>query len=580
MIRKRYLSLVVALALFGIMAVVTAPAFSQAVVLTKKEGSQFQYSTIQSAVNNALPGDTIVIPDGVWHERVYILNKGNSTDPITIMGTTRNGCIIDGGLNLASATWIMETLNGQEFLVTTFTHSLSTLAAWDADGTRIWTYGSAAEITDNTGGKPPEGVWYDRVNQKIYAKGFDPVVAGITVSEYDNSVTIDKSTNIKLANLTVKNGGASSLKITESTDITVQNVNVKGGRHGITISNLAKTILSSRIRIDGCNITETYNPEWWVSDFKSDTTAPMEGVGIWIVSAGDDNVVTNCEVTGFLHGISAQSDADENNVNNNLEISYNRVHETAEGLGVDSVCFNCRVFSNTLYNVYTGISFSPAWGPLYVYRNVVINDRYIRFNRATTLYMYGLGLKIGWSARPSQDVNIYNNTFISGKTTVGCGMSTTNGVAKNFKFYNNIFYSKTIDVVHASGAPEDGFFYDHNLYYSRTSSPLIIRWKKTLAGETNLFNSLVAAMVATSNSGADWEANGINADPMLKGLSEYPCNVSLLSGSPAIGKGKNIKQLGWPDSLNVEGGQYNIGASQDNTVMAPSAPTLLKVASF
>ena len=54
------------------------------------------YSTIQLGINNANPGDTIFVRNGVYYENIIIEKK------ITLVGENKNNTIIDGILNLKS----------------------------------------------------------------------------------------------------------------------------------------------------------------------------------------------------------------------------------------------------------------------------------------------------------------------------------------------------------------------------------------------------------------------------------------------------------------------------------------------
>src|SRR3990167_1760227 len=52
--------------------------------IVAKDGSG-DYTTIQAAVDNSKPGDTIQVKDGVYNEGVSFRTSGTSTRPITLM---------------------------------------------------------------------------------------------------------------------------------------------------------------------------------------------------------------------------------------------------------------------------------------------------------------------------------------------------------------------------------------------------------------------------------------------------------------------------------------------------------------
>src|SRR3990167_10039057 len=64
--------------------------------IVTKDGSG-DYTTIQAAVDNSKPGDTIQVKDGVYIEGVLVTKSGTSSQPITIMNYPGNSPVIDPG---------------------------------------------------------------------------------------------------------------------------------------------------------------------------------------------------------------------------------------------------------------------------------------------------------------------------------------------------------------------------------------------------------------------------------------------------------------------------------------------------
>ena len=66
------------------------------IVIVAKDGSG-NYKSIQSALNNARPGDTIQVKDGVYAERVNFVKNGTADNPIALVNYPGHAPVIDPG---------------------------------------------------------------------------------------------------------------------------------------------------------------------------------------------------------------------------------------------------------------------------------------------------------------------------------------------------------------------------------------------------------------------------------------------------------------------------------------------------
>lgn len=69
---------------------------SRAIFIVSKDGTG-DYTTIQAAVDNSKPGDTIHVKTGVYNEGVSFTKSGTSTQPITLMNYPGHSPVIDPG---------------------------------------------------------------------------------------------------------------------------------------------------------------------------------------------------------------------------------------------------------------------------------------------------------------------------------------------------------------------------------------------------------------------------------------------------------------------------------------------------
>src|SRR3990167_3036619 len=81
--------------IFSVSDAPLAPANLRILVVTK-DGSG-DYTTIQAAVDNSKPGDTIQVKDGVYNEGVSFRTSGTSTQPITLINFPGHSPVIDPG---------------------------------------------------------------------------------------------------------------------------------------------------------------------------------------------------------------------------------------------------------------------------------------------------------------------------------------------------------------------------------------------------------------------------------------------------------------------------------------------------
>lgn len=528
--------------------------------LERRGGERSRYATIQEAIDEAQPGDTVVIPKGVWRESVTVEKRAHPGAPIVIRGIDRDETVVDGASELCKLpqVWERESINSVDLLNLPFAFKGDSFAAWQQSGIRIWTFGNIQALTNSNDGYITKGVFFDKGKGRLYIRGFSQENAStLLTSRNDHALMVRDSSSVIITNLTVRNGGASSLRVASSAQITISNVLIKGGRHGVYVKDGEKQ-KSSSIVINDCFVFEIYDPEWYWSDFKSRERAPMEGAGIYVVSSGIDNEISGCEISGYFDGIAVAGK--EKSGNAGMTIHDNKIHGVMDdAIEMDAVCEGCKIFNNTVYDTFVGFSFTPAQGPIHVYRNIVLSDKKIRFDRSTKREGFGVALKIGGTeANPSQEVMIYNNTLVSKSHVVAAGYKER--VVKNFKYVNNIFYSFNGLAVNGSGHPEEGVFFDWNIYYRLLSGSLLACWQASL--DTTQISSLKTAKGLSPTQEGSWEEHGIEGDPLLASPFKHPPDVTLLSRSPAIDRGENISELGWPDSANITDGRYDIGAME------------------
>ncbi|MCJ2557003.1 MAG: hypothetical protein LN415_07870, partial [Candidatus Thermoplasmatota archaeon] len=88
----------------SISAITILPATASATTLYVGGAGPGNYTTIQGAIDNATPGDSVYVYGGTYYEHLTI------SKPLSLIGEDRNTTIINGGENgivvLISANWV------------------------------------------------------------------------------------------------------------------------------------------------------------------------------------------------------------------------------------------------------------------------------------------------------------------------------------------------------------------------------------------------------------------------------------------------------------------------------------------
>ena len=201
---------------------------------------------------------------------------------------------------------------------------------------------------------------------------------------------------------------------------------------------------------------------------------------------------------------------------------------------------NFYFYNNKMWDCFVGISMVPNIpGPLYIYRNTVVNNRLTRWETTPGSFNSGYCLKMGTGTQ-FKNAKLYNNSFYSHGTVL---FDKNQAIWEDIEFVNNIMFStyeRTSDEINTStgegniGRPNDAAW-EHNL------------WVKTAYRD--------------DRKAKRDDTNGIVGDPLYSNPLSAPPDLSVLENSPAIDNGCNIAQIkGWPDSVIPSDDMYDIGA--------------------
>ncbi|MBU1089123.1 right-handed parallel beta-helix repeat-containing protein [Patescibacteria group bacterium] len=555
------------------------------------------YQTIQAAIDASQPGDTVRIGEGVYFETITISGKsGTKADPVVVEGAPGERVIIDGAYRpltlVNNSLWKTEPSIGPGVYSTYFPFSSET-EDWVyvslADESLLWTYGTMKHFKQFFAG---QGVFRDNENERLYIKldnNTNPNTVSINASTATAVLYLPNSSHWRFRNLELKHGSRAVIfpRFTLE-DLIFEDIIVKTARYGFLIWESYQGSVSQVIIRDS-NFYLGWDDNWWWSDVKlkyddidgkSVHVTPMEGTGVRI-SGAKNSEIYNCQIEGFFNGISANGESTK--VHNNT--IHNLLDDAIESDSYSRTGGDLRIYNNFIYDAYIGLSLSPApRGPVYVYRNTIIADHFNKMYKAGVkdheedYYEYGSVFKLGGELpdRPTENIKFYHNTCYAKGSVLK--ISSFDDYALNLEWYNNIFYSVELPVIHNTGLVSDGHFFDGNLYFRETEGALIKRWNSY---DTTYFYSLDDARNSTLGQRAGWEINGIEANPLFVEIpneGSLPINFYIADNSPAINSGVDIPlEKSWPDSIDIFDNQPDIGAYEYAKVITPtqlvSSPT-------
>ncbi|MBU0618707.1 hypothetical protein KKD62_00560 [Patescibacteria group bacterium] len=582
---KRFLG-VICLNLFFLLVF---SSFCRAAVYTVPD----DYQTIQAAINASQPGDIVRIREGVYFETITISGKsGTETQPITVEGFSGETVIIDGAyqpLTLANNDlWEIETSVGSGVYSTHFPFSSETedwIYVSLADESLLWTYGTMKHFQQFFAG---QGVFRDNENERLYIKldnNTNPNTVSINASTATAVLYLPNSSHWRFRNLELKHGSRAVIfpRFTLE-DLIFENITIKTARYGFLIWESYQGSVSQVIIRDS-SFYLGWDDGWWWSDVKlkyddingkSVHITPMEGTGVRISGARNSEIY-NCQIEGFFNGISANGEFTKihnNTIHHLLDDAIESDSYSRTGSGLE-------IYNNLIYDAYIGLSLSPApHGPVYVYRNTIIADHFNKMYKAGVkeyeedYYEYGSVFKLGGELpdTPTENIKFYHNTCYAKGSVVK--ISSFDDYALNLEWYNNIFYSVGLHVIHNTGLASDDHFFNGNLYFRETEGALIKRWNSY---DTTYFYSLNDARNSSLGQQAGWEINGIEANPLFVEIpaeGSQPTSFYIISNSPAINAGVNTPlEKGWPDSANISDNQPDMGACEYIDQLPTSIPT-------
>jgi hypothetical protein len=532
--------------------------------LDENPGSETKpFASIQKGVDTAtVPGDTVIVEDGIYKGVTMTAWSGTEGRPITLKARNRGKVFIDASTLISG--WTSIGMNRYRSAASTNTN----LALWRAGDTvalkrctseaavdmegEYYFDATTKQFTIYTATKPETRIYKQLLNPLMIYSISWIVIDGITF-QYGNS-SVGTTTNTSGP---------------PTAQILVQYCTFEYGS-GLGVLSIPSSPArnTNYITVDQCTVRN------------SDDVYLQNGHGIkFAANVNEANgsyvTVSNCTIYNCLHhGIQFSNGWSEGTFFNNRIYNFSlRGNGAASGIRTGTPSpgkGGCYIYGNDIGNGPGGEG--PSLGSaIYVQENT--NLVRIHHNRLHNNYWHGIYVfsttgspcfdvqicnnliydngTAGIRVEVSKSVEILNNTFYRNGTTSQAGSGaclSINGVAaQGVVFRNNIVYNPSGPgylIAGITNAPPIAS--DHNVLFKASASPYI-HW----AGADRNFGWWKAT--------ANQDLNSYNEDPQFKNAATR--DLSVLTGSPAQNHGLNFSQHFTDDFVHRERGTaWDIGA--------------------
>jgi parallel beta-helix repeat protein len=521
------------------------------------------FASIQKGLDAAtVPGDTVIVEDGIYKRVTMTAWSGTEGRPITLKARNRGEVFIDASTTVSG--WTSIGMNKYRSAVSTNTNlalwrvgdmlglkRCTAEAAVDAEG-EYYFDANAKQFTIYTAAKPEARIYKQLMNPLSIYSVRHIVVDGITF-QYGNSGI----------GTTLDTAGPPTAQIL------VQHCTFEyGSGLGVLFIASSPARNTSYITVDHCMVRN------------SDDVLHQNGHGIKFAANvneanGSDVTVSNCTIYNCrYHGIQFSNGWSEGTFLNNRIYNFSLMgNGAASGIRTGTPSpgkGGCYIYGNDIGNGPNGQG--PSLGSaIYVQENT--NRVRIHHNRLHNNYWHGIYVfsttgnpcfdvqicnnliydngTAGIRVEVSKSIEILNNTFYRNGTTSQAGsgacLSINGMAAQGVVFRNNIVYNPSGPGYIIAGIPNALLVTsDHNVLFKVSNLPYI-HW----AGANRDF----AWWTATEKQ----DLHSYNQDPLFKNAATR--DLSILEGSPAQNHGLNFSQHFTDDFVHRERGTaWDIGA--------------------
>lgn len=325
--------------------------------------SQTTPCSLNEGLNQAQPGDEVVLRGGTYYEGEMDLPRSGTTDaPIVIRSYEGEAAILDGA-DPGTFSW---TAQGGGVYRTTVNEPDPHLVM--ADGERLLPYQSLSDLQNLIWGVP--GFYASGTTLYVrLAADANPTSAAMIVSRYNHAFYVEQDL-VYFLDLTFRHYGqgnwAKAIYFNNASDNLVQGCTFATNDLGIGIKQD-----SHRNVIQDSKFYDTLF-DWPWDAFYAGISLSSGGIRFYSPTSGRGNVIRRNIFHDYFDGFGACPN-ETGGETNETDVYENLVYRAGDdGMETDGQCSNVRIWSNTFHDVLMGISLAPVYdGPVYAIRNLI-----------------------------------------------------------------------------------------------------------------------------------------------------------------------------------------------------------------
>jgi hypothetical protein len=486
MTKKTPLLVVVALGILPGLSLV--PGVRAAVLRVDPLAVPPAYRTIQAALNDAGPGDTVLVGAGVYRERVSFVHGGRKGEPVVLAGGP--GAIIDGstpvGLVWSPAPDIGPDVYRAPLDFFPFTVTANGKIVTTLDETRTDTPTGAAPahgwkrilwreaFVKGVGPSGWDGVkalaMYRHAQKELLVRfrgGLDPRDMTITVAPREPVVTIRGQDRCVVRGLTLRNA-AYGVSISNSLGSVVERCVIDPADYGVNISTGADrcTVRFNTISLSPYAGANPWGEGAWDNWQAMKVGGFYDRIGICIETSLGGHQIHDNYIHDHWDGIDDHGNppwlkTPEPTANSSLNIHHNYLFNLSDdgmetmGPGIDGQWHDNRI-EHTLCGFRIK---APQAGPLYIYRNIFFGNKEDLRNWGTDKQHF-----------PDAKVWVYHNTSTSDAAIyMNYGAAPMAAVAPGYHYFNNLFWCRQWVVKNRLSVATD-WQGDYNVYLRESAA--------------------------------------------------------------------------------------------------------------
>lgn len=497
-----------------------------------------------ATINDA--GTTVYLRNGTYYEGDYNLSKSGATNnPITIRNYPGQNPIINGTDTAFNPRWVLHNATSNVYKTSS---SAQPLHAY-LNGKHMFHYLNLNDLV-NKKWNEPNGFYHDGTTLYVrFPDGSNPGSNIVTIPKFTQTIEMYQQSNIVIKGIVFCYFGYGdyprALYIHASNNIIVDSCDFHHTHIGVALKRNADFNT-----VQHCTFNESPKSQMnWDAVKSGGVDYEAGGVSVYTSNLPNQGNVYRYNTFTDMFDAMAPGSEDYAGYSSNTDIYDNVMNEIGDdGISLDGVAINIRVYNNTISNYLAGISAAPlSIGPSYIFRNLLVNTNSSGWKSNSIYTPYPFKFNVN-SSFTTDWVFLYHNTSFSDIPACDGFLFKNYSKWNNIISRNNIYMGANYALNNHSNINPVSFDYD-NLYTTHSSK--LFYWSGTT------YSSLSAFTAATSQ-----EANALVANPDFVSIPNL--KFQLASGSPVIDKAMVIP--GFNDGfkgLSPDMGKYEYGTVSD-----------------